>query len=104
MYGIQSNGRHQLTIETNAGVLTTHLDFETEPQPRLMIDCPKIDLVPADYQLPDVVTAMGLKADQVDWDKPLMLEKTNNYLYLASSNLKTLEQNELDVRGAIDFA
>ena len=104
LYGIQKKGRPQLVIETNAGVLTTDLDFEAGPAPKLILDCPKIDLVPACYKLEDVVLAMGLKNDQVDWDKPLMLEKTNNYLYFASPDLKSLEQIDLDVRGAIEFA
>ena len=104
LYGVQKKGRPQVTIETNAGVLNTYLDFEAGPEPMLILDCPKIDLVPADYKLEDVVSAMGLKTDQVDWSKPLMLEKTNNYLYFVSPDLKSLEQIELDIRGAIEFA
>ena len=104
MYGVRTTGRQQLTIETNAGLLTAYLDFAVGPEPKLILDCPKIDLVPAPYELADVVSAMGIKRDQVDWNKPLMLEKTNNYLYLASPDLAVLEQIDLDVRGAIEFA
>lgn len=104
LYGIHQEGRPKLTIETNAGVLATRLDFEARPQPRLVLDCPKIDLVRAPYDLADVVSAMGLKRDQVDWDRPLMLEKTNNYLYFAAPDLEALKPVELDVRGAVEFA
>ena len=85
-------------------MLTTDLDFDGGPSPGIILDCPKIDLVPAKYELADVVSAMGLKEDQVDWDKPLMLERTNNYLYLAAPDIASLESIELDVRGAIEFA
>ena len=104
LYGIGGSGRQELTIETNAGVLTTHLDFDAQPGPGIILDCPTIDLVPAEYDLRDVAQAMGLKDDQVDWDKPLMLERTNNYLYFSAPNLEALRQVELDVRGAIEFA
>ena len=40
----------------------------------------------------------------MNWEKPLMLEKTNNYLYLAAPDLRRLEEIDLDVRGAIEFA
>ena len=104
LYGLDQSGRQQLTIETNAGVLTTHLDLDSGQSPGIILDCPTIDLVPAAYELGDVVAALGLKDDQVDWDKPLMLERTNNYLYLAAPNIAALEAIELDVRGAIEFA
>jgi PhzF family phenazine biosynthesis protein len=105
LYGIStSGGRQQLTVETNAGVLTTDLVCEGGQDPGIILDCPRIDLVPASYELADVVSAMGLEDDQVDWDKPLMLERTNNYLYFASPSLAALEKIELDVRGAIEFA
>ena len=93
-----------MTVETNAGVLTTDLDFAAGGAPGLILDCPAIDLVPAPCELEDVVSALGIKPDQVDWNKPLMLEKTNNYLYLASPDLAALKQIDLDVRGAVEFA
>ena len=105
LYGISSSGgRQQLTVETNAGVLTTDLVCESGNTPGIILDCPKIDLVPADYELAKVVSAMGVGDDQVDWDKPLMLERTNNYLYFAAPDIAALERIELDVRGAIEFA
>ncbi len=104
MYGVGASGRQRLTVETNAGVLTTDLDFAAGGAPGLILDCPAIDLVPAPCELEDVVSALGIKRNQVDWNKPLMLEKTNNYLYLASPDLASLEQIDLDVRGAVEFA
>ena len=105
LYGISSDGgRQQLTVETNAGILTTDLVCDGGQDPAIILDCPKIDLVAADYTLKDVVSAMGLKDDQVDWEKPLMLEQTNNYLYFAAPDIAALERIELDVRGAIEFA
>ena len=105
LYGISTDGgRHRLTVETNAGVLTTDLVCDNGQDPGIILDCPKIDLVAADYELKDVVSAMGLREDQVDWDKPLMLERTNNYLYFSAPSLTALEKIELDVRGAIEFA
>lgn len=105
LYGINASaGRQKLSVETNAGVLTTDLDVDSGRPPGIILDCPKIDLVRADYALASVVSAMGLKDDQVDWDKPLMLERTNNYLYFVVPSLAALEKVELDVRGAIEFA
>ncbi len=90
LFGIGADGRQALSVETNAGVLKTHLDFQAAPAPGIVLDCPDIDLVPTEYELADVAAALGLERDEVDWDKPLMLEKTNNYLYLAAPNLQAL--------------
>ena len=104
LYGAGPVGRCQLTVETNAGPLIADIDFAVGGGPSLTIDCPTIDLVAAPYELEAVAAALGLRREQGDWDKPLMLERTNGYLYLASPGLQALGGVELDVRGAIEFA
>lgn len=99
-----SHGRNSLTIETNAGILKTEIDLANDKAPQFIFDAPKIDLVSSPYKLEDVLQALGIPKALIDDSKPVMLEKTNNYLYLTARNLKSLGRINLDVQKAIHFA
>jgi PhzF family phenazine biosynthesis protein len=98
------NGVKQLSVETNAGILPMTIDLKDPACPEFVLTAPKIDLVPAPYSLQEVAEALGIGRELVDWTKPLLLEKTNNYLYFTAAGLEALGKIDLDARRAADFA
>lgn len=96
--------RNFLTIETNAGILDVEINLSNREKPLYIFDAPKIDLVPAAYELAEVLQALGIAQDGIDETKSLMLEKTNNYLYLTARNLECLGKMQLDVQRATEWA
>lgn len=99
-----TEGHKHLTIETNAGILNVKIDLAKGKEPQFIFDAPKIELVSAPYMLEEVIHALGISKELIDDSKPLMLEKTNNYLYLSARNLKSLGKINLDIQKAINFA
>ncbi len=103
LYGCTKDHNY-LTIETNAGLLNVEIILEPGREPQFIFDAPKIELVSAPYKLEEVIDALGVSKDLIDPSKPLMLEKTNNYLYLTARDLKSLEKINLDIPKAVNFA
>lgn len=87
------------TIETNAGILKVEVDGS-----RFIFDAPKIELVPSSYTIEDVANDLGISKELLDSSKKVMLEKTNNYLYLTARNLECLGKIEPNVPQSSRFA
>lgn len=94
----------KLTVETNAGILLMQVDFSKGSMPLFSFDLPKIDLVPAPCSLGDLIEALHLDPELIDRSKPLMLEKTNNYLYFSVGSLEKLGELKIDFAAASAFA
>lgn len=99
-----SQGKNQFTIETNAGILNVEVDLSNPDSPQYIFDAPKIDLIPADYTVDQITQALGISKDLIDSSKPVMLEKTNNYLYLTARNLDCLGKIVPDMQQTNAFA
>lgn len=95
---------NSLKIETNAGILNVEIDLSQPKAPKFIFDAPKIDLVPSSYTHEEVTQGLGISRELIDHSKPVMLEKTNNYLYLTAHDLKSLGEINLDVSKATKFA
>jgi len=91
-----------LHIETNAGILPMEIDMTNSPV--FKFNLPHIDLVPAPYDIKDMAHALNIPLDLINLDKPLMLERTNNYLYFTVPSLEKLKALQIDTKGAIEFA
>ena len=104
LMGCRYGEQNTLSLQTNAGLLQVDVEAVNKDQCRLSFDVPKIDMVTAPYDLNDVLQALGVPKAIVNCDTPLMLERTNNYVFFQVNTLKELGSFELDVRGAIDFA
>lgn len=104
LFGCHRSPKTQLSVETNAGILNMEIDLSDRDKPRFIFDAPKIDLVPAPYDLDQVIEAMGISKDLIDFTKPLMLEKTNNYLYFSARNLDCLKKIHPNMTQTIQFA
>ncbi|WP_068471464.1 PhzF family phenazine biosynthesis protein [Candidatus Protochlamydia phocaeensis] len=102
--GMTEKKRYAFRVETNAGLLPMEVDLSDLEQPVYTFNAPKIDLVPAPYSLEEVVKALDIPGECVDWTKPLMLERTNQYLYFSAVSLETLGQMTIHVPKAIEFA
>lgn len=102
LYGCKPPGR-KLTVETKIGILSMEIDL-TKDSPRYILDAPKIDLVPAPYTHAQISSGLGLELDLMDLKKPVMLERTTNYLYFAAHDLDTLGKMSIDMQKALEFA
>ena len=83
-------------IETNAAVLSMQVNSQDGPSVSVSYDLPKIELVPMRYSINEFVDALDLPKEYIDMRCPLMLEKTNNYLYFAVKSLDMLGKLEID--------
>lgn len=92
------------TLETNAGILDVEIDLTNQKAPHYIFDAPLIDLVPSSYSVEDVAKELGISLDLLDRSKPVMVEKTNNYLYFAARNLECLGKINLNLEKATSFA
>lgn len=95
---------YQFQVETNAGILPMEIDLTNREDPIFKFDAPHIDLVHSQYTFKDLSEAFGVPVSLMDETKPIMLEKTNNYLYVAVPSLKDLEQFNIDMRKTTEFA
>lgn len=95
---------NRYTIETNAGILNVDIDLSNPERPQYVFDAPKIDLVPSSYSLEQVAKALDIPYELLDDTKPVMLEKTNNYLYFSAKSLNCLEKAVPDMQKAVAFA
>lgn len=102
LFGVDSSKVHKLKIETNAGLLPVELDLR-KPEAVYSFDLPEIELVPSSLKLDEVLDAFNIPNSLVDSSRPLMLEKTNNYLYLAVKSLDHLSEIKPDFVKAGEF-
>lgn len=93
-----------ITIETNLGIINVNIDLGPNQMPQFILDAPKIDLVQSSYSLDQVVQSLNIPKELFDESKPVMLERTNNYLYLTARNLQCLGKINLDVQKAVEFS
>lgn len=102
LFGCQAPGK-KFRVETRIGILEMEIDLKGET-PKLILDAPKIDLVPSPYTHEQLAEGLGLDLGLIDRSKPVMLEKTNNYLYFAAPDLKSLGEMQIDMPKALAFA
>jgi PhzF family phenazine biosynthesis protein len=94
----------KLTIETHVGILNVEIDCSSPHSPRYIFDSPSVDLVPAPYSIEEMAHAMQIPLSLFDLTKPLMLDKTHQYLYFAVKDLESLKQFNPDMRQTTEFA
>lgn len=104
LYLEQMFKNRDLTIETNAGILQVTIDDSNLNNIKFIFDSPIIDLKQVNYDLREMLRNLEINPDLIDLSKPLMLEKTNNYLYFTAKNLKALEKIEPNMQQMIKFA
>ncbi len=102
--GLCTKSKEKLRVETNAGILEMEINGSDPMAPRFILDSPEIKLVPAEYTLDQVVSALGIQRELIDFSKPLLLEKTNNYLYFTARNLDSLGKIVINTESATKFA
>ncbi len=103
LYGCKPGEVKELFIETGKGVLKTVVDLTSPEDPVYILDAPKIDMAVSDYSYEQVADGLGIPLDFIDCKKPLLVEKTTNYLYFAVPNLDTLKKIKLDQQKALEF-
>ncbi|MBB64080.1 MAG: isomerase [Waddliaceae bacterium] len=91
----------KLQIETKAGVIEAEID---KNEATYRITAPKIQLAPTKFSTEDIVNGLGIDHQLINHENPVMIEKTNNYLYFMVNSLEDLKKLTIDQRAAIDFA
>lgn len=103
MFGTGKIGTHRLDIETDVGVLTMGIELSEKEPPLFKMDFPKIDLVKAPLDLEGLEKALEIPEGFIDDRWPVMLEKTNQYLYFAVPSLEKLKELSINMRKAAEF-
>lgn len=93
-----------LSVETGIGIINVEIDLSNRDKPSYIFNVPKIHLVQAPYTLDEVAEGLGIAKDLLDKSKPVMLEKTNNYIYMTARNLDSLGNIKLDIQQAVNFS
>lgn len=91
LYNSQPGRLVDFKVETNAGILKMGIDYRSE-QPKIFFDAPSIVLKPSNHSAEDLIEAMKLPKELFDLSRPVMIEKTNNYLYLTAKSLNHLKE------------
>jgi trans-2,3-dihydro-3-hydroxyanthranilate isomerase len=102
LYGCTKT-KNRLSVETNAGILEVEIDRTAPDSPRFIFGIPRIELIPAPYTLEEIVDELEIPKECIDFSKPLMLEKNQNYPYLAAKSLKSLEKISVNMDKAFRF-
>lgn len=104
MFGVSKPAQYQFHVQTNAGTLIMQIDAANQEVPLISYDLPQIDLAPALCDHRELANALGIDLGLIDCSKPVMLERTHNYLYFSTPSLKELGQLEVDQKKAKEFA
>lgn len=104
LHGCQPGKSRKFKVETNAGILEMEVDLTRPEVPKYLFDAPKIDLVPAPYSLDEIANGLDIPDYYFDASLPIMLERTNNYLYLPITDLETLSKLAPDISKMTEFA
>lgn len=104
LYGCLPGKITKFRVETNAGVLEMEVDLTNPNNPQYIFDAPKIDLVPAPYSLVEIAQGLDIPEYIFDAAVPMMLERTNNYLYLPVVDLDAISKIAPDPVKMTQFA
>ncbi len=103
-FGITKAGVYPLKVETNAGLMDMIIDYKKENDISIEFDSTGIDLINDKYEHSVIAEKLGINAEIIDKNIPVMRDRTNNYVYLKIKSLNDLENINYDVKSAYDFA
>jgi len=93
-----------LTVETGVGILKMEIDSRDSNAQRYIFDAPPIQFVPAPFTIQEMAEAIQIPLELLDLSRPLLLEKTHDYLYFAVRDLERLKQAVPDTGLTTEFA
>ncbi len=103
-YNMQPQGEYHFKVETGAGVIPMTVNYKSTNEIQILFDSPKIDLVATSYSHQDIAAALGIGINILDQTKPIMREKTNDFIFLTVKNLNSLGKVQYDHETAKKFA
>jgi trans-2,3-dihydro-3-hydroxyanthranilate isomerase len=104
LFGVKAGAVSDLKVETNAGTLAMTIDMTDPKNPAYSFAAPKIDMAVPEYHLSEVVSALGIPSSHVETNMPLMIERTNNYLFFAVPSIKHLGELNVNFQSAAQYA
>ena len=104
LFGAKAGTVRDLKVETNAGILAMTVDMTDLKNPAYSFAAPKIDMAIPEYSLSEVISALGIPSSHVNMNMPLMIERTNNYLFFAVPSLKHLGELNVNFQAASQYA
>ena len=81
----------QYNIEINAGLVKGEIDW-THDQPVISFYPLPINLDPVPFNHTQLAEALGIPLDVIDQSKPILIERTNLYVYFAIKSLQQLKE------------
>lgn len=102
-FNMHEPGVYSFKVETNAGVLKMSVNKKGNDDIAIQFESPKIDLVVTSYTHKLIAKELGLNISYLDQTKPIMLERTNQYLYFCAKSLPDLGKITYDLQKAKRF-
>jgi trans-2,3-dihydro-3-hydroxyanthranilate isomerase len=103
-FGVENDQHYTFDVETNIGVLKMEIDLTHPEGNYFQFMAPKIDLVEAPHTAQELADALGINPALIDLEKPVMVERTHNYLYLTAASLDALGKVTINSESAIEFS
>ena len=103
MFGLEKEGIYRILLETDIGVLPMEIILKDKEAPLFKMDLPKIDLVKAPFGFEIFREALHIPENLIASGYPIMLEKTNKYLYFAVDSLDKLKELSINMGEASKF-
>ncbi len=96
LHGLGKEGRQEIRVETNAGVLDMWVESGADGDIQVTFTAPKISLVKYDLQGADFATKMGISADDIKSGGHVLIDTELKYIYVPVVSLDRLGKLAFD--------
>ncbi|EDV20355.1 uncharacterized protein TRIADDRAFT_61085 [Trichoplax adhaerens] len=93
----------QYNIEINAGLFKGEIDWSGN-EPIISFFPPPINLDPVPFNHAQLAEALAINLDIIDQSKPILIERTNRYVYFAIKSLQELKELNVNQETAKAYA
>lgn len=93
---MHATGEYKFMVETNIGVLEMKVFKNSMEDIKIEFTAADIKLEKSKYSHEEFSKKMGIPIEKINQEKPIMLEKTLNYLYITINSLKDLGELKFD--------
>lgn len=93
-FGMEKDGKYTFKVETKIGVITADVIKSNKTQ--IILHSPKIALSRENIDMPELLGALKITQDEIDFTFPMMREANLDYLYVPINGLDTLKNIDYD--------
>lgn len=103
-FNMRAKHNYLFRVETKVGILNMNVRYDTEKDIAITFNAPKINLQKTTITHADIAYGLGINKKYIDETKPIMIEKTNDYIFVSIKSLKDLGNITYDYESAKKFS